>query len=1566
MSKKFTLIEIVVAIVIMTILVSIVIVGTLEFKKKSIQNTMAQNIRILQGTVDEYYLKNDAYPIKNQGVLTLGQPQLIDISLLKDKEYLKKELDTSKIKTQYYWVDVFGKVWGATKKDISSINLLEGQESKRMEFVLGSKSEGYNVYEVSGYKHLANVEDFKFVNEFASTNIKDEKAYKLVQETKVKGGDKKVLNFSPPKPASDYLISVVDEYGLESAPFGPFGNQEEFFKPILNKEGTYEFEIESSEVMYWLNFLYMGYTPGDTTIEFDFKVKDESGNYTEWTDDFYSLKESTGIVVRVLMKGDKNGNKPSLYNLRVLYKFKDQEVIQKAIPVPEEKAKPIGFTCPHSPIKSTLSRVATSAGTGNMVYEFYENKRTILNKNFLPKVTFHTGVSYTINSEEFYISLDNSTYVPYESGMNVKERCMVVVYNVTIHEVPPTDIINATCEDNQSCASEYCAVYEDCPVSQNSTGGGNSDTGSNNSGGNEGSNNGGESNNGSSTSTPSCVDLSNCPTPEIIKVCGSGGTHSSSSSDVKRTIVYAFKLEGEEKLSSLEITPSIIGYNLSSVSLEYSINGEPYELATSVLDIPAGSCVNIVYKLDEIPSKAVSDTSKPSTPEIIEPPVFKTCTDDCPQPCLKDCTTVSEVCIVDCNAYSSPKWCETNPCEPINQDKDDKNSCIGPECSPSKCVEECTSPPQFVNPKDTELNDTSWTTVDKLSFFSQGPLGERIRWYRAEHRHNIVDDENTRIIYRYSKSSNWYWSREYEDFTTTGEAVAVVGYAYIQVKTSELKNVSEENYPTVTSMKFYNEKGYDDISLVQPSLIIVPKKDNNRGRETISNESNIEWDYLASDPRNKEIINIEWAGDIRSKYPVGKYEVRARVMNDVAIWSNWVTYKFEVFDEKPVAKIEYEKKWEIDNFSYYWDFSNSYDADGDEIVDFETTNVKEIYEEGTQLVRIRVQDAEGYWSEWTEVEIYVGLNGIKEYRLEAEDYTHNRFTHNGVFVTQDVSASNGKVLEFVRASDFIEFKFIGTGFDISLEYNTYLLLSIDGVYYTLHNEKFKKSLYEMRELENKEHTVRIIRGSSYPENRITVDYIDIYGTNVDPKIQGITSHIMYKDGTVFNIQSNTFSLFKQEKLKIDWSFIRDSVYSKSYIVNENGETVRLLSEHRNLKGGTYGSITDIWDGYDNSGKKVKEGKYYFKVEVIGVNGGKKEVKQHEIFVDTTEPIYRLEAEHLTGDERIVSKGMSVINLEGSSNGKVAITGNAGSYIEFIFEGTGFDLSYDPKPYTTITLVGYPEYSKDVTTGDNKRFTVRDLEYKKHVLRIFSGSTGRNVPIDYLDVYSSNYKPTIKNISSNIQFSDGKVSHYNSIDFSKYTNQSIKVNYRTYENQYVKIEILDSNNNLIKNVFNNKYHNGGSDNYYSFVWDGYKNDGTLVENGEYKILFTSVGLDNKSTSSSSYTVRIDNERPVYRIEAEGSSPQITHSGRTIENDVIKLSRAGSYIEFKFIGTGFDLKWDPKPYTVLTIDDLPAENQTLQSSSMITVRNLELKEHTVKVFNGTTGSSMSVDYLDVFNR
>lgn len=859
--KHFTLVEIVLTIVVLSILLSIVLIKVTDFKSKAVVSSISSNISVLQTATDAYFLEKEAYPIADKSALGLSNPQLIDTKLLAKEGYLKKDLDTSKVKNQYYWVDVFGRVWGATDKEVGSINIVKKSNgSKSLEFLVDDKFSGFDIYEVTGYSSVSDKSELR--NLYADVNGKGEKSYKVIDSVEYNGSKRELVNFELLNQQANYLISMKDEYGLELPPMGKFNGSK---SPSYRGDGIYTFEIEGEEDMYWLDFLTMEEKKGASTVNYRFKVKDNKGEFLPWTEDFFSLPESKHIVVEIEIKSDNNGNTATVYDVQVLFNYKD-EVIITPEPVPcGVECYTSNVTCPKIPVNGTF----TPSTSGTLIHPFYiQGKKSIQNTYILePQIS---AASHEIMSVKYYIE-ENGQYVLINDLEQLfQEKCGYALYDIKVNIVPPEK-----------------------------------------------------------TGT------------KII--CGTGGTHSQFYGENKR-IVYSYYIEEDQKVQQINIAPT---KNLISVSYEMSVNGQPFEAIDSIADIETPSCLNVVYEFTE-------------TIINVNPPVLKGCVGDCPkiELCEENCKSTGPACIFDCSKKEGGgEGCKGENCNP-KPEPEKLCATVASECDNPPCEENCTP----------IVNDPEWETVETIRFFGNGPLNRTTRWLDVETK-DAVTNKDTQIVYNYSKRiGNGNWSGLYEDFKTTGTANAVMAVAFIQVRKKELNNVPLSEYPMVESILFKTEAGDLPASMTNPSLVIIPKKDNNAGRDIFSTESKITWDVEVADPRNLKITNIEWSGDVREQYPKGTYEVRARATNERGYNSGWISYRLEVLEEKPVAQftVEDDKKYFPIGTKLSFNTSLSVDPDGDNIINYEWQNKKDVYDKsdaGEITISLRVQDGEGYWSD---------------------------------------------------------------------------------------------------------------------------------------------------------------------------------------------------------------------------------------------------------------------------------------------------------------------------------------------------------------------------------------------------------------------------------------------------------------------------------------------------------------------------------------------------------------------------------------------------------------------------
>lgn len=406
-------------------------------------------------------------------------------------------------------------------------------------------------------------------------------------------------------------------------------------------------------------------------------------------------------------------------------------------------------------------------------------------------------------------------------------------------------------------------------------------------------------------------------------------------------------------------------------------------------------------------------------------------------------------------------------------------------------------------------NVAEWTTVQTFSFIASTDDGQLAKWTKLEVSDTKPD--NTQILYTFRANG----SSEVDDLSELPASRTVTLIARLQKKTA---NIDSTENPSIESIRLYNERGYADLSLVKPTVSIVPAKSNNKNSNFFSPETIVTWDYESVDPRNKKITKVEWAGDKRSQYPIGKYTVQARVLNESNYWSDWTSYTFEVKAEQPVAVISMTPETNLRvNYPITWSAANSYDPDGDGLSEVEWEGKESKYtSEGTKTVRMRVKDNEGNWSEWTSKTFSIAANsGLGRILLEPESgYTRYddkdskialsgnswvRHTEEGFYnSTETFTNSTGAQIKIL---------FKGTGFMIIDNYHqnraTSIEVDVDGsksTYsaYTSNTQTVKQQvLYEKTNLNDGVHEVVLtLKSSGY----LTLDAIDIQGQLLEYKV----------------------------------------------------------------------------------------------------------------------------------------------------------------------------------------------------------------------------------------------------------------------------------------------------------------------------------------------------------------------------------------------------------------------------------------------------------------------------------
>lgn len=194
-NKLFTLIELIVVIVVIGILAAIVIPNISSFKEEASVTAMVADGRNLQTAVDLYQLEHHGdFPTLKDGVSTkpvLGLPHSVDFNAL----YPAYIRDLPQAKNLYYWIDYQGQFYYSTIDNPN--DFVQGDSG--LTWTANDKAAGYKIYRVTdrttGHSNAHKIVLIKELTGKSNTYIPNEYTSR-----------------------SKYLISVIDEYGFESAP----------------------------------------------------------------------------------------------------------------------------------------------------------------------------------------------------------------------------------------------------------------------------------------------------------------------------------------------------------------------------------------------------------------------------------------------------------------------------------------------------------------------------------------------------------------------------------------------------------------------------------------------------------------------------------------------------------------------------------------------------------------------------------------------------------------------------------------------------------------------------------------------------------------------------------------------------------------------------------------------------------------------------------------------------------------------------------------------------------------------------------------------------------------------------------------------------------------------------------------------------------------------------------------------------------------------------------------------------------------------------------------------------
>lgn len=229
--KQFTLVELIIAVVVISILLAIVLVNVGDWRKEATKSAILSNVRNIQTASDMYNLDGfkDTIGIEHP---TWEKPSSVDFEKTKPK-YLR-----AKPKQGKYWIDSNLVIWGATI-DPPSVS----KEGETYIISENKKASGVIVYK-KAKKELKKVEE-----------LTSEEAVEFIGEEE-----------------QDYVFSFEDELGLETVPVGiGFENAEEENLSVgtCTLNGIYT-AAKSSE---------FDWKTADRNVRYEAMTIDNDGNY---------------------------------------------------------------------------------------------------------------------------------------------------------------------------------------------------------------------------------------------------------------------------------------------------------------------------------------------------------------------------------------------------------------------------------------------------------------------------------------------------------------------------------------------------------------------------------------------------------------------------------------------------------------------------------------------------------------------------------------------------------------------------------------------------------------------------------------------------------------------------------------------------------------------------------------------------------------------------------------------------------------------------------------------------------------------------------------------------------------------------------------------------------------------------------------------------------------------------------------------------------------------------------------------------------------------------------------
>lgn len=315
---RFTMTELVMSVVTLSILASIAYVTLIKEKDSAERVAILSNVRNLQTSVDKFYTEREGY-YPTVAAPKQGVPQKVDFKQLVS-EYAYKDPDLKKAR---YWVDYQGKVWGSTVNVPTKISDEEGT-FRWQSYVLsknGTYEPKFNVYTVVDVKQKGDLKEAGLRLVKSKATIKKEGGFFYIDKEEGK----------------QYMVQAVDRFGLETPPVNELyrdaATTDQGDLLPLTGEGMFTFTTNAGEPAKWLNIEKKEFVPKGAGITYQFAVAGRDKKFSSYTKDFKSLPASQYLKVAVTFYSNDKQEYPSLEAFKVNFKtLRELEEFENYIP----------------------------------------------------------------------------------------------------------------------------------------------------------------------------------------------------------------------------------------------------------------------------------------------------------------------------------------------------------------------------------------------------------------------------------------------------------------------------------------------------------------------------------------------------------------------------------------------------------------------------------------------------------------------------------------------------------------------------------------------------------------------------------------------------------------------------------------------------------------------------------------------------------------------------------------------------------------------------------------------------------------------------------------------------------------------------------------------------------------------------------------------------------------------------------------------------------------------------------------------------------------------------------